>query len=323
MSKIGVWGSLGIMIVCLAGAICLVSWQQDNILKLWSNITGATQVEMWSIMYYDRDGHELLEEPISVQYNVETGDISGFVSVPQAPIIEGYTWVDWEQSIDEDAKQISYTATYEAIMYTYTITHYDIDGLQIGDATTATGDYGGALTTEVVHPEAPIIDDVAFVGWIAADIVAGDSIMYCAMYGTDYYNYYYDMCTAQIVYEPTDASSEVSVLDNPLTLVLSQEPSSDTTLSPPTTITDYTAPVYVEIYLYGGLGDGSAVDIAYTCWLEHTANGSSGDIVISDEITWHLTLDSTNKLSISNLVGNYDNLTVDIVDIRQILPNTI
>ena len=233
-----------------------------------------------------------------------------------AVLILCFLWIGFGNQIVQSVNDLKNNNNDE-VSVPMTVTHYDYTGAVVGDSYTVYCDSNGDVVSgEIVHPtvsDVATYDELPFWDWHRERV--GRNINYYARYANDTYVY------VNGEYEPTDASSEVSVLDDPLTLVLSQEPSSDLRLSPPTTITDYTAPTRVYVWLHGGLGDGTSLDIEYDVWLERTADGSIGSLVISDDIVWQLVLDSSNKITISNMQGSYDNLSVEILDITEIIAN--
>lgn len=207
MNKIGVAGSLGILVLCLAAAAALLAWQQDNLLRLWNNLTGqATQLETWSVMYYDSEGNELLDEAISVNYDPATGEITGSITEPEAPELEGWTFADWTEAIDKDNKHISYTATYiEGVAWTirWIAQENEVQCVTVYLDMETGQPVPGTPNADATDPEAPTLEGYVFVEWRAEIDSETRTITNTAIY------------TLKIIsYTVTHYDSEGNVLDS-------------------------------------------------------------------------------------------------------------
>ena len=378
MNRIGVAGSLGILVLCLAAAAALLAWQQDNLLRLWNNLTGeATQLETWSVMYYDSEGNKLLNEAISVNYDPTTGEITDSITEPDAPDIEGWTFAYWTELIDKDNKHISYTATYiEGVAWTmrwiaqetevqsvtvyldletgqpvpgtpnadttdpeaplvagyvfsewqteidsetrtitntaiytlqtisYTVTHYDSEGTVLDTSTQEYYADGQPVSGVVIHPTpdtTATYDNLPFLEW--QKVQRGRTIDYYATYGNEYYQYYNGGYTITALSQLMSVGTPVSNIS-----LAGEVTSSDLQFSLATEL-DITNPTAVEIEMYGELSDGTQIEIFDTLWLTKSATGGSLRLTLSNEINWDIVLDESGNLTVTNMIGDYGDIT--------------
>lgn len=117
---------------------------------------------LFFIIGCNKDATSLKEYAITFNgYNNETIDIilvkeNEKITYPEAPIVEGYEFIGWDQNLEYATKDITINANYKILLYT--VTFYDINNNII---TTQKVEYNNNATV----PMAPTIEGCQFIKW--------------------------------------------------------------------------------------------------------------------------------------------------------------
>ena len=124
-------------------------WDKD-----FTNVTSDLEVNpvykhLWFVVFKGFDGVELKQDIV----------LDGSkATAPDAPVVEGYTFIKWDKEFDNITKDILVTAIYEKIVNKFTVTFKGQNGEVIS---TVEVEEGKGATA----PEAPVIDGFKFVKW--------------------------------------------------------------------------------------------------------------------------------------------------------------
>lgn len=124
-------------------------WDKD-----FSNVTSDLEVNpvyknLWFVVFKGFDGVELKQDIV----------LDGSkATAPDAPVVEGYTFVKWDKDFDNVTKDIVVSAVYEKNVTKYTVTFIGKDGQEIAKVEV---EEGKAATA----PNAPTVEGFKFIKW--------------------------------------------------------------------------------------------------------------------------------------------------------------
>lgn len=124
-------------------------WDKD-----FSNVTSDLEVNpvyknLWFVVFKGFDGVELKQDIV----------LDGSkATAPDAPVVEGYTFVKWDKDFDNVTKDIVVSAVYEKNVTKYTVTFIGKDGQEIAKVEV---EEGKAATA----PNAPTVEGFNFIKW--------------------------------------------------------------------------------------------------------------------------------------------------------------